>query len=207
LHRWSDTTTPAAILASLKERSVTDPELGRFWRDGEEAWWWHRAPIETQAMMIEAFAEITRDAQAVEECQVWLLKQKQTQAWKTTKATADAIYGLLRQGKSLLSSDALVEVSLGGTPDPTGEGRGRGTGFYEKTLVREEIRPAMGRVSVRKTDEGVSWGSVHWSYLDDVANVTPHEGTPPAPEEDPVRGRSDVEGTRPQTRDRCAGRR
>jgi uncharacterized protein YfaS (alpha-2-macroglobulin family) len=177
LHRWGDTTTPAAILASLKERSVTDPELGRFWRDGEEAWWWHRAPIETQAMMIEAFAEITRDAQVVDECQVWLLKQKQTQAWKTTKATADAVYGLLLRGKSLLSSDALVEVSLGGTPIRP-ENVEPGTGYYEKTFVRDEIRPAMGRVSVRKKDEGVSWGSVHWSYLEDVSKVTPHEGTP-----------------------------
>ncbi|HRE07446.1 MAG TPA: alpha-2-macroglobulin family protein, partial [Opitutaceae bacterium] len=177
LHRWGDTTTPAAILASLKERSVTDPELGRFWRDSEEAWWWHRAPIETQAMMIEAFAEITRDTQAVDDCQVWLLKQKQTQAWKTTKATADAVYGLLLRGKSLLSSDALVEVSLGGTPIRP-ENVEPGTGYYEKTLVRDEIRPAMGRVSVRKKDEGVSWGSVHWSYLEDVSKVTPHEGTP-----------------------------
>ncbi len=51
-----------------------------------------RAPIETQALMIEAFDEVMNDAQAVEDCKVWLLKQKQTQDWKTTKATADAVY-------------------------------------------------------------------------------------------------------------------
>ena len=45
-----------------------------------------------------------------EDCRVWLLKQKQTQDWKTTKATADAVYGLLLRGHDFLASDKLVEV-------------------------------------------------------------------------------------------------
>ena len=55
-----------------------------FWRDTE--WWWYRAPIETQAMMIEMFNEISQDKEAVRECQIWFIKQKQTQAWKTTRS-------------------------------------------------------------------------------------------------------------------------
>jgi uncharacterized protein YfaS (alpha-2-macroglobulin family) len=151
--------------------------MGMFWRDLELSWWWYRAPIETQAMMIEAFDEIAHDAQAVEDCKVWLLKQKQTQDWKTTKATADAIYGLLLHGDNLLASDALVEVALGGEaikPDKVEAG----TGFYEQKFVRDEIKPAMGEITVKKTDEGVSWGSVHWQYLEDIGKITPHEGTP-----------------------------
>ena len=31
---------------------------------------------------------------------------------------------------------------------------------------------------MKKTDAGVSWGSVHWQYLEDISKVTPHEGTP-----------------------------
>ena len=65
-------------------------------------------------MMIEAFDEVMDDQKAVEECKVWLLKQKQTQDWKTTKATADAVYALLLRGSNVLASDELVEVSLGG---------------------------------------------------------------------------------------------
>ncbi|HMO66535.1 MAG TPA: alpha-2-macroglobulin family protein, partial [Verrucomicrobiota bacterium] len=120
LKRLGDATTPAAILKSLKERSVTDEESGRFWRDEELSWSWHRAPIETQALMIEAFDEVAGDAAAVEELKVWLLKQKQTQNWRTTKATADAVYALLLRGPNLLASTRLVEVSAGGpsfTPD------------------------------------------------------------------------------------------
>jgi uncharacterized protein YfaS (alpha-2-macroglobulin family) len=177
LQRFGDKQTPQTILRSLKERSVSNEELGMFWRDQERSWWWYHAPIETQALMIEAFAEITNDTQAVDNCRVWLLKQKQTQNWRTTKATADAIYALLLRGKNLLASDALVEVALAGETVRPAKVEA-GTGFYEKKFGGAEIKPAMGRVTVKKKDDGVSWGSVHWQYLEDIANVTPHEDTP-----------------------------
>ncbi|ACB75438.1 alpha-2-macroglobulin family protein [Opitutus terrae] len=178
LQRFGDEQTPAKILRSLKERSVSNEELGMFWRELELSWWWYRAPIETQALMIEVFEEIGHDEAAVDACRVWLLKQKQTQAWPTTKSTADAIYGLLlRGGTKLLASDALVEVSLGGQlikPEKVEAG----TGFYEQKFAANEITPALGEITVKKVDDGVSWGGVHWQYLEDMAKVTPHEGTP-----------------------------
>ncbi len=177
LKRFGDQETAPAIMKSIKERSVTSEELGMFWRDLERSWWWFRAPIETQAMMVEAFDEVMNDAQAVEDCKVWLLKQKQTQDWKTTKATADAVYALMLRGAGMLSSDALVEVSLAGQAIKP-EKIEAGTGFYEKRFTRGEIKPDMGNISVTKTDDGVSWGSVHWQYLEDMTKVTPYEGTP-----------------------------
>jgi len=184
--------TPMDIMKSLKERSVTDPEMGRFWREDELSWWWYHAPIETQALLIEAFGEVAHDDSAVEECKVWLLKQKQTQDWKTTKATADAIYALLLRGRNLLASDKLVEVKLGNldvTPGakPVGTLNSQpstlnrvepGTGFYERRFAGPEIKPAMGRITVKKLDDGVAWGSVHWQYLEDMTKVTPYAGTP-----------------------------
>lgn len=177
LRRLGEVTTARAIMASIREHSVYDDELGMYWRDTERSWWWYRAPLETQAMMIEAFDEVEGDAQAVEDCRVWLLKQKQTQDWKTTRATADAIYALLLRGLNWLASDALVEIALAGqwiVPEDIEPG----TGFYEERFVRNEIQPEMGQITVRKIDEGVSWGSVHWQYLEDMSKVTPYEGTP-----------------------------
>ncbi|PIX37507.1 MAG: hypothetical protein COZ57_33985, partial [Armatimonadetes bacterium CG_4_8_14_3_um_filter_66_20] len=129
LKRFGDKDTPPLIMRSIRERSVSNEELGMFWRDQELSWWWFRAPIETQAMMIEAFDEVMNDQKAAEDCKVWLLKQKQTQDWKTTKATADAIYALLLRGDNLLASDKLVEVSLGGQTIKPAQVEA-GTGFY-----------------------------------------------------------------------------
>jgi hypothetical protein len=177
LKRFGDLQVPGQIMQSIREYSITDEELGMYWRGTEHSWWWYRAPIETQAMMIEAFDEVSGDAQAVEDCRVWLLKQKQTQDWKTTKATADAVYGLLLRGADFLASDAIVEVALAGEwiqPEYVEPG----TGFYEERFIRGEIEPAMGHITVKKVDEGISWGSVHWQYLEDMSKVTPYEGTP-----------------------------
>jgi hypothetical protein len=177
LQRFGDKQTPADIMRSIKEFSVTNEEMGMFWRDTERSWWWYHAPIETQALMIEAFDEVAGDVQAVEDCRVWLLKQKQTQDWTTTKATADAIYSLLLRGADMLSSDALVQVALAGqwiVPEQIEAG----TGFYEERFVRGEITPGMGQITVKKTDSGVSWGAVHWQYLEDMSKITPYEGTP-----------------------------
>jgi len=206
--------TPADIMKSIKERSVSSEELGMFWRDTELSWWWYRAPIETQALMIEAFDEVMGDQPAVEECRVWLLKQKQTQDWKTTKATADAVYALLLRGKHLLSSEALVQVKLDGVDVTPSPGRASvpaspnksapepGTGFYEYRFAPDQIKAKLGEITVKKADAGVAWGSVNWQYLEDMSKVTPYEGTPlklkktlfvkvntaRGPELDPVKG-------------------
>ncbi len=197
LHRWPGAENPRVaqgIMKSIQQRSVSTEEMGMFWRETELSWWWYRAPIETQALMIEAFDEVMGDQKSVEECRVWLLKQKQTQDWKTTKATADAVYALLLRGRDSLASDVLVEVSLGGvdvTPPragqaPRGEFRSGartppaepGTGFYERRFAASEVKPKLGEITVRKLDPGVAWGSVHWQYLEDMTRVTPYEGTP-----------------------------
>jgi uncharacterized protein YfaS (alpha-2-macroglobulin family) len=177
LTRFGEQETPRGIMNSIRERSVSNEEMGMFWRDTEHSLFWYHAPIETQAVMIEAFAEVANDPNAVEECKVWLLKQKQTQNWKTTKATADAVYALLLRGDNLLSSDALVEVSLANNPIKP-EKVEAGTGFYEERFVRGEIKPEMGHVTFKKTDAGVSWGSLHWQYLEDVSKVTAHDVGP-----------------------------
>ena len=177
LARFGDHRTARDIVRSLRERAVRDEELGMFWREDEASWWWHRAPIETQAVVIEAFQEVAGNAAAVEDCKLWLLRQKQTQDWRTSKATADAVYALLLRGANLLGSSRPVEVSLGGqvvTPDAIQAG----TGFYEKRFVREEVTPNMASVAMRGTDPGPAWGSIHWQYLEDVSKVRDWQGTP-----------------------------
>ena len=173
LNRFGHNEIPKKILASIKERSVQNEEMGMFWREDELPWWWYRAPIETQALMIEAFAEVTNDTTAMEDCKAWLLKQKQTQNWKTTKATADAVYALVLRGADYLSNTKLVEVKLGGkTVKP--ENIEAGTGFYEKAYYKNEIEPQFSKISVKKEDKGIAWGGAHLQYFEEMTEVTSH---------------------------------
>jgi len=179
LARLGDMDTARLITRSLREHAVSNEDTGMSWQDaeGEDRWYWWQAPIETQAMMIEAFREIDHDDQAVEACQVWLIKQMQVHDWRTTKATADAIHALLMGGKDLLGRDALLQVSLGGTQVKP-EGVEPGTGFYEARFSGPSIKPEMGSIQLTKTVSGVAWASVHWQYLEDMAKTTEHNATP-----------------------------
>lgn len=164
------------ILKSLKQNATQNEEMGMYFKDNTGGWYWYQAPIETQALMIEAFDEVTNDTESVEGLKVWLLKQKQTQDWKTTKATAEACYALLRTGKNWLTQDDAVEINIGRQtlnpktmPELNAEA---GTGYFKTTWKGSEIRPEMGKVSVTKKDEGVSWGALYWQYFEQLDKIT-----------------------------------
>ena len=112
LGRTGDSKTPAVILKSLKETSIVSEELGMYWKDARRGWFWHEAPIERQALLIEAFQEIGKDTKSVDELRTWLLKNKQTNRWESTKATAEACYALLLQGTQWLANEPTVQIKV-----------------------------------------------------------------------------------------------
>jgi uncharacterized protein YfaS (alpha-2-macroglobulin family) len=148
-----------------------------YWRDMQQGYYWYEAPIETQALLIECFDEVANDTKSVEELKIWLLKQKQTQDWKTTKATAEACYALLLRGTDLLVSSELVDISLGGQKiDPTTMDNVKveaGTGYFKAAWSGADIKPEMGNVTLTKHDEGVAWGALYWQYFEQLDKITP----------------------------------
>jgi hypothetical protein len=178
LNRTGDATTPTAILKSLKETSITNEELGMYWKDQRSGWFWYEAPIETHSLLIETFQEVGKDIKTVDDLRTWLLKNKQTNNWKTTKATAEACYALLIQGTEWLSSEPVVEIKLGsGTIIKSTEaGQEAGTGYFKKTIEGKKVIPDMGNISVTVSSSNnnvsASWGGVYWQYFEDLDKIT-----------------------------------
>lgn len=177
LHRTGDVKTPVAILKSLKETSITHEELGMYWKDQRNGWFWYEAPIETQALLIEAFQEAGKDTKTVDDLRTWLLKNKQTNNWKTTKATAEACYALLLQGSQWLSNEPVVEIKLGtASVKSTDAGQEAGTGYFKKTIDGDKVTPQMGNISVTVSSPNknvsASWGGVYWQYFEDLDKIT-----------------------------------
>ena len=179
LHRTGDLVTPKAILKSLKETSITNEELGMYWKDAVRSWWWYEAPVERQALLIEAFQEIAGDTKTVDDLRTWLLKNKQTNNWNTTKATAEACYALLLQGTNWLSSEPTVVVKMGSTTiSSTDNKQEAGTGYFKSTTEGKAIQPAMGNISVSVSNNSAStpasattWGAAYWQYFEDLDKI------------------------------------
>ncbi|MFV9550073.1 alpha-2-macroglobulin family protein [Algibacter sp. PT7-4] len=178
-HRNDDNKTASKILKSLKETSITSEELGMYWKANTNSWFWYQAPIETQALLIEVFSEIEADTKTIDNLKIWLLKNKQTNRWKTTKATTDAVYALLLQGSDWLSVTDMVNVILGGQnikPSKLEAVKAEaGTGYYKTSWNTSEIKPKMGEVKISKKGEGIAWGSLYWQYFEDLDKITSAE--------------------------------
>ena len=106
-----------------------------YWKDARRGWFWYEAPIERQALLIEAFQEIGKDTKTVDDLRTWLLKNKQTNNWESTKATAEACYALLLQGTQWLSNEPTVQIKLGNTTISSADNKQEaGTGYFKKTI-------------------------------------------------------------------------
>ena len=180
LHRFGNPTVAQLIMESLSQTALHSDEMGMYWKNELAAWWWYQAPIETQALLIEAYHEINNDQKTVDELKIWLLKQKQTQDWKTTKATTEAIYALLLTGGGLLSSDQLCQITVGDqTLDPSQFEEGNrpqaGTGYFKTSWNGEEVKPEMGKITVSNPNPTVAWGAAYWQYFEQLDKITPAE--------------------------------
>lgn len=176
LHRLGDKKTPAAILKSLKETAISNEELGMYWKDVNRGWWWYESPIERQALLIEAFSEISNDTKTVNDLRTWLLKNKQTNKWESTKATAEACYALLLQGTNWTSEEPVVTIKLGSTTvSSTDNKQEAGTGYFSKTFEGKEVKPEMGNIAVTVSSANTSassWGGVYWQYFENLDKIT-----------------------------------
>lgn len=184
--RMDDKTTSAKILKSLKENSITSNELGMYWKENTNSWHWYQAPIETQALLIEVFAEAgnviqseAKNLETIDDLKIWLLKNKQTNQWKTTKATTEAVYALLLQGSDWLSVTDMVDVVIGGEKISPKQLENvnveAGTGYYKTSWNTSEITPKMAEVKLTKKGNGIAWGSLYWQYFEDLDKITSAE--------------------------------
>jgi uncharacterized protein YfaS (alpha-2-macroglobulin family) len=128
------------------------------------------------ALLIEAFSEILDDKESVSALKTWLLKSKQTQNWKTTKATAEACYALLLNGDNWLKENKLPEITVGEIKVKPKENDNinieAGTGYFKTSWSKSEIKPEMGRIRVKNNNNITAWGAVYWQYFEDLDKIT-----------------------------------
>lgn len=178
-HRNGNSILAEKITKSLQENAVNNEELGMYWKENTASWFWYQAPIETQALMIEVFSEIQNDTKTIDDLKVWLLKNKQTNQWPTTKATAEAVYALLLQGTDWLEVTELVDVTVGNQKiDPMQLDDTKveaGTGYFKTSWKGVEIQPEMASVTLKKQSDGIAWGAMYWQYFEDLDKITSAE--------------------------------
>lgn len=188
LQRWGKPTEAIAILASLRERALHSEEMGMYWKS-PRGYYWYQRPTESQAMLIEAFDEIGKNAAEVDELKQWLLTQKRTSDWGTTTATAEAVYALFRTGAGAnwLASDKPVGIRFDNARhknqvaekiQQAAKHAEPGTGNFKVSWQESEIERGMHTITLKNPNPSVAWGGLYWQYFEDLDNIKSFEETP-----------------------------
>ncbi|MCP5106858.1 MAG: hypothetical protein GY950_25970, partial [bacterium] len=181
LKRYGNEPLAVAIGKSIKEHALYSEEMGMYWKDSY-GYYWYQVPIETHALLIELFDEVMEDQKSVEELKTWLLKQKQTQDWRTTKATAEACYALLLRGSEWIAESQPPEITMGKVKkikiEPLKMDNVKveaGSGYFKTAWSGGDVTPDMGHITVKNNNKIVAWGSLYWQYFENLDKITPAE--------------------------------
>lgn len=183
LQRSDRSKVAADLVRSFRERALKNEEMGMYWKY-DYGYFWYQLPIETHALMIEVFAEVAKDDKAVDELKIWLLKNKETTHWETTKATANAVYALLANGSNWLVEDKPLKISLPKAKEKEVSIRKAmgsaeaGSGYFRVDWQDNEINPRMGSVKVENQNNVVAWGSMYWQYFEELDKIEVFKETP-----------------------------
>nr|WP_294925993.1 TonB-dependent receptor plug domain-containing protein [uncultured Flavobacterium sp.] len=180
LNRFGESETAKKIIESLEETSSNNEDWGMYWISNKAGWYWYQAPIETQALLIEAFAEVTQDTKSVDAMKVWLLKNKQTKNWPTTKSTTEAVYALLMQGNDWLSVKDNTIIKMGDekilTKKLLENQKEAETGYIKLTWKADEIKKEMASISIQNKTKVPGFGGVYWQYFEDLDKIKTNSG-------------------------------
>lgn len=164
-------------LQSLVEYTVVSDEMGRYF-DTERAFGgWASYRIPTQTFAIEALERLNAPtdriarvevAQLVSEFRLWLLQSKRTQVWNNSRATADAVYSLLRhddpQHRGLTWGAVTAHYTM---PDSLAVSKGSGFTLERRLEVKraERWEHVVAPSVVAASPNGLKVGDrVRWVY-------------------------------------------
>ena len=129
-----------------------------------------QSAVSVHTFIMDAFRVGGAETREMDEMKRWLLKQKQTQLWETTHATADAVNALLRTGSDWFGAEGETSVTLG-TLQVEPESKESGSGYFKESWSPAEIEPEMGRVTVVHQGNTPAWGALYWQYFEELEKI------------------------------------
>ncbi|MFB3850339.1 MAG: alpha-2-macroglobulin [Acidobacteriota bacterium] len=154
---------------SVFDSAITRKDEGTFWMIEDKSWLWYNDTVETQAFALKELMEINPKDEKNEGLLLWLFLNKKLNHWKSTKATAEALYSILSylKSKGAIAVKESIKIKAGDS--------------FEKELVFEpekytgkknqivfeqnEITSDMGKIEFHKEGRGFAFASatLHFS--------------------------------------------
>jgi uncharacterized protein YfaS (alpha-2-macroglobulin family) len=173
--------TSKNIINSLKENAVEDTAKGTMhWKQNDYCYYWYQNNLETQSLLIQAFAETgNNDIASINKMKTWLILNKQTNHWNSTIATSGACYALLNYGTNWIKNQQQTTIQIGNKSIQSDESN---QGYIKQRIEEKELNSEMKNVAItnqpinQSTNQSInnspSYGAVYYQYFADVNDVT-----------------------------------
>jgi alpha-2-macroglobulin len=155
------------VFDNVMSRAETTDLEGTFWPPEGRAWLWSNDPIESQASALEALLELRPDDPRRHGLVQWLFLHKELNHWRSTRATAEVLYALVRylKAEGQLGVPEAATVRVGGQTAHFDFAPDRDPGEASRVVIPgEAIEPARSAVVVEKETPGFLFAAATWHF-------------------------------------------
>jgi len=159
------------VFDSVLDRANNDPDLGISWTPEDRSWLWTRDTIEGHAFALRVMTELYPEDARTRGLVKWLLLNKKLNHWKSTRASAEAIYALAfyLDLNGELGQDQEVLVRAGDTERSFEfESRDISSGNQHWVIPGTEMNADFSdTITVKSATEGIAFASATWHFSTD----------------------------------------
>ncbi|MCX7944671.1 MAG: MG2 domain-containing protein [Deltaproteobacteria bacterium] len=165
------------VFESVMDSAKYSDEEGTHWVPEDRGWLWYNDSIETHAFAIRTLLEIMPQEKKLDGLVQWILMNKKLNHWKSTRATAEVIYSLIKymEMNKTLGIKEEARILVGKDEYKFVFEPNKYVGRKNQIVIPgEKIDPdIMSKITFEKTTKGIMFGSVTWHFS---TEQTPLEG-------------------------------
>lgn len=171
LRRMNRNDQAKLVWDSVMDSSKTDEQTGTHWTAEDRSWLWYRDTVETHAFSLRALMELDPKDSRADGLVQWLFMNKKMNHWKSTRATAEAIYSLahyLEKTKALGVKEEVL-VDAGTTKAKFVFEPNEYTGAKNQIVIDGEKIDAKrsSKITIEKSTQGLAFASATWHFSTD----------------------------------------
>jgi uncharacterized protein YfaS (alpha-2-macroglobulin family) len=156
------------VWASVMDSAQTEQDQGTFWAPEDRAWLWYHDRIESHAFAIKTTMEMNPQEKKLDGLVLWLFLNKKLSHWKSTRATAEAIYALAHYLRKTnpWSQREIIDVSLSDLHKNFVFDPDEYTGHKKQLIVAgDRINPAKhNKIQIKKETRGFALAQATWHF-------------------------------------------
>ena len=133
--------------------------------------------VSGQALIMEAFWEISPDKEMLDEMMIWLLNNKRTNMWENARSSVDAIYAIMEttsQQSTANGQQPMVKVQWSTVNGQQSTVNSQESIFLQRYWDAEEMKD-FDNLTIENNSDNVVWGGLFRQYFVSIDEVRKHE--------------------------------